>query len=147
MIRVWQQRVLHIERTLLNKYICNPYKPYKLQSKLLKGGYIGSYIGTTIRVIKRDTRSLDYSSYNNPNFPHYLAVSGPYGSAGFLAHADGPFGLSSHSAPWLSVDSTPVARSRRSAKGSGALLLPVILTMTIIHVIFNNNTHINTRNK
>ena len=91
MIRVWQQRVLHIERTLLDKYICNPYEPC-----------------------------------NNPNFPHYLAVSGPYGSAGFLAHADGPFGLSSHSAPWLSVDSMLVARSRRSAKGSGALLLPVI---------------------
>ena len=36
------------------------YEPY---SKLLKGGCIGDYIGTTIRVIKGDTRSLDSSSY------------------------------------------------------------------------------------
>ena len=28
-----------------------------------KGGNIGGYIGTTIGVIKGDTRSLDYSSY------------------------------------------------------------------------------------
>ena len=27
----------------------------------LKGGYIGDYIGTTMGVIKGDTRSLDYS--------------------------------------------------------------------------------------
>ena len=27
----------------------------------LKGGYIGDYIGTTIGVVKGDTRSLDYS--------------------------------------------------------------------------------------
>ena len=38
-------------------------KPYELESKLLKGGYMGDYIGGTIRVIKGDTRSLDYSSY------------------------------------------------------------------------------------
>ena len=30
----------------------------------LKGGYIGDYIGTTIGVIKWDTRSLDNGSYN-----------------------------------------------------------------------------------
>ena len=29
----------------------------------LKGGYIRDYIGTTIGVIKGDTRSLDYSSH------------------------------------------------------------------------------------
>ena len=34
---------------------------YSLNS--LKGGYIGDYIGTTIGVIKGDTRSLDYGSY------------------------------------------------------------------------------------
>ena len=33
---------------------------YSLNS--LKGGYIGDYIGTTIGLIKGDTRSLDYSS-------------------------------------------------------------------------------------
>ena len=33
---------------------------YSLNS--LKGGYIGDCIGTTIGVIKGDTRSLDYSS-------------------------------------------------------------------------------------
>ena len=36
---------------------------YEPQSKLLKGGYIGDYIGTTIGVIKGDTRSLDNGSY------------------------------------------------------------------------------------
>ena len=37
---------------------------YELLSKLLKGGYIGDYIGgTTIGVIKGDTRSLDSISY------------------------------------------------------------------------------------
>ena len=30
----------------------------------LKEGYIGDYVGTTIRVIKGDTRSLDYGSYD-----------------------------------------------------------------------------------
>ena len=34
---------------------------YSLNS--LKGGYIGDYVGTTIGVIKGDTRSLGYSSY------------------------------------------------------------------------------------
>ena len=34
---------------------------YSLNS--LKGGYIGIIYGTTIGVIKGDTRSLDYSSY------------------------------------------------------------------------------------
>ena len=34
---------------------------YSLNS--LKGSYIGDDIGTTIRVIKGDARSLDYSSY------------------------------------------------------------------------------------
>ena len=29
----------------------------------LKGGYIGDYIGDYSRVIKEDSRSLDYSSY------------------------------------------------------------------------------------
>ena len=38
----------------------NTYEP---QSKLLKGGYISDYIGTTIGVIKGDTRSLDNGSY------------------------------------------------------------------------------------
>ena len=33
--------------------------PHELYSKLLKGGYIGDYVGITIRVIKGDTRSLD----------------------------------------------------------------------------------------
>ena len=36
---------------------------YELQSKLPKEGYIRNYIGTNIGVIKRDSRSLDYSSY------------------------------------------------------------------------------------
>ena len=36
---------------------------YELWSKLLKGGYIGDYIGTTIGVIKGDTRSLDNGTY------------------------------------------------------------------------------------
>ena len=35
---------------------------YSLNS--LKGGYIGDYIGDYYRVIKGDTRSLDYSSYD-----------------------------------------------------------------------------------
>ena len=39
---------------------------YSLSS--LKGGYIGDYIGTTIRDIKGDTRSLDYSSYGLGSF-------------------------------------------------------------------------------
>ena len=34
---------------------------YSLNS--IKGGYIGDYIGTTIRLIKGDTRSLDNGSY------------------------------------------------------------------------------------
>ena len=34
---------------------------YSLNS--LKGGYIGDDIGTTIGIIKGDTRSLDYGSY------------------------------------------------------------------------------------
>ena len=34
---------------------------YSLNS--LKGGYIGIIWGTTIRVIKGDTRTLDYGSY------------------------------------------------------------------------------------
>ena len=34
---------------------------YSLNS--LKGGYIGDYMGTTIGVIKGDTRSLDSSSH------------------------------------------------------------------------------------
>ena len=38
---------------------------YVLSSKLLKGGYIGDYIGDTAGVIKGDTRRLDYSSYEN----------------------------------------------------------------------------------
>ena len=39
-----------------------PYMSYSLNS--LKGGYIGDYIGTTVGVIKGDTRSLDYNTYN-----------------------------------------------------------------------------------
>ena len=37
---------------------------YELQSKskLLRGGYIGDYIRDYYRVIKGDTRSLEYSS-------------------------------------------------------------------------------------
>ena len=31
----------------------------------LNGGYIRDYIGDTIRVIKGDTRSLDYGSYGS----------------------------------------------------------------------------------
>ena len=33
-----------------------------LESELLKGGYIGILLGTTVGVIKGDTRSLDYGS-------------------------------------------------------------------------------------
>ena len=47
--------------------IYTPYNPYELQPKLLKGGYIGHYIGTTIGLITGDTRSLDNGSY----VPHY----------------------------------------------------------------------------
>ena len=36
---------------------------YSLNS--LKGGYIGDYTGTTLGDSKGDTRSLDYSSYEN----------------------------------------------------------------------------------
>ena len=36
---------------------------YSLNS--LKGGYIGDYIGTTIGVIKGDTRSLDTGSHED----------------------------------------------------------------------------------
>ena len=36
--------------------------PYELYSKLLRGGYIRDYIGECYRVIKGDTRGLDYSS-------------------------------------------------------------------------------------
>ena len=40
---------------------------YNLNS--LKGGmYRGLYRGTTIRIIKGDTRSLDYSSYEFPEY-------------------------------------------------------------------------------
>ena len=39
-----------------------PHTSSELQSKLLNGGYIGIIYGTTIGVIKGDTRSLDYSS-------------------------------------------------------------------------------------
>ena len=39
----------------------NPYMSHSLNS--LKEGYIGDYLGTTIGLIKGDTRSLDYSSY------------------------------------------------------------------------------------
>ena len=39
------------------------YMSYSLNS--LKGGYIGDYIGTTMRAIKGNTRSLDYSSYRH----------------------------------------------------------------------------------
>ena len=35
--------------------------PYELQSKLPKEGYIRDYIGTSIGVIKGDSRSLDYT--------------------------------------------------------------------------------------
>ena len=35
---------------------------YSLNS--LKGGYLGDYVGATIGVIKGDTRSLDYGSYD-----------------------------------------------------------------------------------
>ena len=41
----------------------------------LKGGlYRGEVIlyGTTIGVTKGDTRSLDYSPYSKPGYPHYL---------------------------------------------------------------------------
>ena len=39
------------------------YMSYSLNS--LKGGYKGDYIGGIIGVIKGDTRSLDYSSYED----------------------------------------------------------------------------------
>ena len=39
------------------------YMSYSLNS--LKGGYIGDYIGTTIGVIKKDTRNLDNGSYKD----------------------------------------------------------------------------------
>ena len=34
----------------------------------LKGGYIGDYIGDCYRVMKGDTRSLDYSAYKRSLF-------------------------------------------------------------------------------
>ena len=37
-------------------------RPYQLESQLLKGGYIGEYIGTTTGVIKGYTWSLDRKS-------------------------------------------------------------------------------------
>ena len=37
--------------------------PHEPESKLLHGGYTGSYISITIGLIKGDTRSLDYSSH------------------------------------------------------------------------------------
>ena len=42
-----------------------------MQSKLLGGCYIGVIYGTTIRVIKGDTRSLDIASYRyiGPELP------------------------------------------------------------------------------
>ena len=49
----------------------NPYNPYDLQSKLLKGDYIGDSIGSIIGVSKEDTRSLDYNTYSNPNYPSH----------------------------------------------------------------------------
>ena len=36
----------------------------ELSSKLLKGDYIGEYIGDDYRVIKGDTRSLAYGSFS-----------------------------------------------------------------------------------
>ena len=42
---------------------------YELQSKLLKGGYIGDYIGEVMRIIKGDTWSSGYGSYvDHPSF-------------------------------------------------------------------------------
>ena len=47
-------------------FLLQGFQTYELESKLLKWGYIGKYIyGTTTGDIKRDTRSLDYSSYGS----------------------------------------------------------------------------------
>ena len=53
---------------------------YSLNS--LKGGYIGDYIGTTIRDIKGDTRSLDYSSYGLGSC-FLMAIARAWSSRGF----------------------------------------------------------------
>ena len=50
----------------------------ELSSELLKGGYIGGYIGP-IKVTKGDTRSLDYSSFGSikgpkPQIPNIFYV-------------------------------------------------------------------------
>ena len=37
--------------------------PMRYRLKLLKGGYIGDYIGDCYIVTKRDARNLDYGSY------------------------------------------------------------------------------------
>ena len=42
----------------------------------LKGGYIGDYIGSYYRVIKGDTRNLDYSSYM-VGYQDHGPLSGP----------------------------------------------------------------------
>ena len=47
-----------------NPSVWETHMSYSLTS--LKGGYIGDYMGTSIGVIKGDTRSLDYSSYEDP---------------------------------------------------------------------------------
>ena len=51
------------------------YMSYNLNS--LKGDYTGIVQGTTIGVIKGDTRSLDYSSYVQPLVSSLLHVHGP----------------------------------------------------------------------
>ena len=45
---------------------------YSLYS--LKRGYIGDYMGTTMGVIKGDTRSLDCSSYRLPQYLHKASL-------------------------------------------------------------------------
>ena len=57
-----------------------PYTHVSYSLNSLKGVYIGDYIGTTIGVIKGDTRSLDYSScrdrYSNLSREHRGDSSG-----------------------------------------------------------------------
>ena len=54
-------------------------QPCPHMSKLLKGGYIRDYIGSTIGVNKGDTRSLDYGSHVTSDGLLYITLA-------FLVH-------------------------------------------------------------
>ena len=51
---------------------------HELESKLLKGGYIGEYMGSIIGVIKGGTRSLDYGSHELESKLHAGGCIGEY---------------------------------------------------------------------